>query len=153
MLPNRPLLLMTDFRKANLTDRRIFMTRSCGLFAACLTAPVWSLLVGCSPGPDDGPAGPLIVALAELPLNRRVRLEQDGRAVEVVRTENGVTARSLLCTHQGCNVRWIEDRQIYLCPCHEGKFNAEGQPIYGPPRESLRWLTVTLTPTEAVIDV
>jgi len=140
MLPNRLLLLMTDFCKHTETNRRIFMTRSCGL-------------AGCHPGTDDVPAGPLTVALAELPLDRRVRLEQDGRAVEVVRTENGVTARSLLCTHQGCNVRWIEDRQIYLCPCHEGKFNAKGQPIYGPPRESLRWFTVTLTPTEAVIDV
>jgi cytochrome b6-f complex iron-sulfur subunit len=142
---------MTDYRNPTLTGRRIFMTRSCGLFAACLTAPAWNMLAGCSPGTDDSSAGPQTVAVAELPLNRRVRLEQDGRAVEVVRTESGVTARSLLCTHQGCNVRWIEEKNIYLCPCHEGKFNAEGQPIYGPPRESLRWLTVTLAPTEAII--
>ena len=84
--------------------------------------------------------------MAELPLNRRVRLEQDERAVEVMRTENGVTARSLLCTHQGCNVRWVEDEQIYLCPCHDGKFDAEGKPIYGPPREPLRPLDGHLDP-------
>lgn len=142
---------MTDIRKTCLTDRRVFMTRGCGVLVACLTAPVWNLLVGCKAGSDAEPAGPMTIKVAELPLNRRIRLEQDGRAVEVVRTEAGVTARSLLCTHQGCNVRWIEEEQIYLCPCHDGKFNAEGQPIYGPPRDALRRLTVTMTPTEAVI--
>jgi cytochrome b6-f complex iron-sulfur subunit len=80
-----------------------------------------------------------------------VRFEHDERAVEIVRTETGVSARSLLCTHQGCNVRWIEDQQIYLCPCHEGKFNAEGQPIYGQPREPLREIGVTVTETEVII--
>jgi len=134
------------------TGRRGFVTRGCGVVAACLTAPVWNLLAGCNAASDNEPAGPLTVTVAELPLNRRVRLERDGRAVEVVRTENGVTARSLLCTHQGCNVSWVENEQIYLCPCHDGKFDAEGKPIYGPPREALRPLAVTLTPTEAVID-
>ena len=133
-------------------DRRIFLTRGCGVFAACLMAPLWNLLSGCRDGADEGgSAGPLTVAVAELPLNRRVRLEKDGRALEVIRTENGVTARSLLCTHQGCNVRWVEAEQVYYCPCHEGRFDAEGRPIYGPPREPLRDLEVTLTPTEAVI--
>ena len=147
---------MTDRRKPlptfRVTDRRIFLTRGCGVFAACLTAPLWNLVSGCGAGGnDDRSAGPLTIAVSELPLNRRVRLERDGRAVEVVRTGNGVTARSLLCTHQGCNVTWIEDEQIYFCPCHEGKFDPQGRPIYGPPREALRELEVTLTPTEAVI--
>jgi len=132
-------------------DRRCFVTRGCGIFAACLTVPLGTLLGGCSGGGKPEEPGPLRVALAELPLNRRVRFEHGERAVELFRTENGVSARSLLCTHQGCNVRWIEDQQIYLCPCHEGKFNAEGQPIYGQPREPLREITITVTPTEAII--
>lgn len=127
------------------------MTRGCGVFAACLTAPLWNLLAGCSGEPEKEAVGPLRVAVAELPLNRRVRLEHGGRFVEVIRTEAGVSARSLLCTHQGCDVRWVEERQIYFCPCHEGKFDAEGKPIYGPPRKALQNLTVTLTPTEAII--
>ena len=131
--------------------RRVFMTRGCGVFAACLTVPLWNMLSGCDTGTGREASGPLTLTVAELPLNRRVRLEKDGRAVEVVRTENGVTARSLLCTHQGCNVRWVEDQQIYLCPCHDGKFNAEGQPFYGPPREALRSIDVTETETEVII--
>jgi Rieske Fe-S protein len=142
---------MTAPEKFPVAGRRIFVTRGCGVVAACLTAPLWNLLAGCNAESDDEPAGPLTVAVAELPLNRRVRLEQGDRAVEVLRTENGVTARSLLCTHQGCNVRWIENQQIYQCPCHEGKFDPEGNPVYGPPREALRPLSVTLTPADAVI--
>jgi Rieske Fe-S protein len=71
--------------------------------------------------------------------------------VEILRTTEGVSARSLLCTHQGCNVSWVENEQVYFCPCHDGKFNAQGQPLYGPPRKPLRELSVTLTSTEAII--
>ena len=142
---------MKESPKFKVIDRRDFMTRGCGIFAVCLTVPVWTLLGGCAGGGKPEEPGPLKVVLAELPLNRRVRFEHGDKALEIVRTENGVSARSLLCTHQGCNVRWIEDRQIYLCPCHEGKFNAEGQPIYGQPREPLREIGVTVTETEVII--
>ena len=142
---------MNNSLEFKVIDRRDFVTRGCGVFAVCLTAPLWTLLGGCSGGGKAEEPGPLKVALAELPLNRRVRFEHGERAVELLRTENGVSARSLLCTHQGCNVRWIEDQQIYLCPCHEGKFNAEGQPIYGQPREPLREIDVTVTETQVII--
>jgi cytochrome b6-f complex iron-sulfur subunit len=142
---------MKDPLEFKVIDRRDFVTRGCGVFAACLTVQLWTLLGGCAPNGGTEDAGPLKLVLAELPLNRRVRIEHDGRAVEVVRTPDGVTARSLLCTHQGCNVRWIEDQQIYLCPCHEGKFNAKGQPTYGPPREPLREIDVTVTGTQVII--
>lgn len=142
---------MKDSREPQVIERRNFVTRGCGVIAACLAVPLWSLLGGCANDGKTEEAGPLKLVLAELPLNRRVRLEHDGRAVEVVRTVEGVTARSLLCTHLGCTVRWIEEEKIYLCPCHEGRFDREGQPIYGPPREPLREIDVTVTETEVVI--
>jgi cytochrome b6-f complex iron-sulfur subunit len=73
------------------------------------------------------------------------------RAVELVRTFDGVRARSLLCTHQGCNVRWVEEQDCYVCPCHDGRFDAQGRPVYGPPREPLRDLDVTVTETEVIV--
>ena len=134
------------------TDRRHFVSRGCRMFAACLAVPLWNLLGGCKTGGKSAETGPLKLEIAELPLNRRVRFEHDGRALEVIRTTEGVTARSLLCTHQGCYVRWVEKDQIYLCPCHDGRFNDRGEPVYGPPREALREIPVVLTATEAVID-
>jgi Rieske Fe-S protein len=59
--------------------------------------------------------------------------------VEVRRAEDGtVAARSLLCTHTGCEVVWIPDRQLYHCPCHEGLFDADGRVVAGFPPRPLR---------------
>jgi len=40
---------------------------------------------------------------------------------------------SSTCTHLACNVIWQEERNVFECPCHSGRFDAEGQPIAGPP--------------------
>jgi menaquinol-cytochrome c reductase iron-sulfur subunit len=41
------------------------------------------------------------------------------------------------CTHLACNVVWQEDRQIFVCPCHAGYFDANGKNISGPPTKPL----------------
>ena len=99
------------------------------------------------------PAGktPLTLALELAPLGQRVRLENNGAPVEIIRTKDQVIARSLLCTHQGCRVRWYEDQQLYICPCHEGKFDAEGEVVYGMPSSPLRRLTATIKNDQIVV--
>lgn len=44
------------------------------------------------------------------------------------------------CTHVGCAVTWDAAEQVFLCPCHGGKFDAEGKVLVGPPREPLKRL-------------
>lgn len=44
-----------------------------------------------------------------------------------------ITAISASCTHLGCIVSWNEDDGIFKCPCHDGRFDAEGRVISGPP--------------------
>ena len=44
---------------------------------------------------------------------------------------------SSTCTHLACNVIWREDTGVFECPCHSGRFNAEGEPIAGPPDRPL----------------
>jgi menaquinol-cytochrome c reductase iron-sulfur subunit len=47
----------------------------------------------------------------------------DKEELEVyVLTENqrDFIAMSNICTHLGCRVRWISDRQELFCPCHNG---------------------------------
>lgn len=108
-------------------------------------------LAGCG---GDGPqpaARPLRLSLAALADGARVRHEIGGRPVEVRRRGDAVIARSLLCTHQGCEVFWAESTGDYVCPCHDGRFDAEGRPLYGPPRLPLRLLPVTVTGDEVVI--
>lgn len=44
---------------------------------------------------------------------------------------------SSTCTHLACNVIWQEETGVFECPCHSGRFDAEGQPIAGPPTRPL----------------
>ena len=59
-------------------------------------------------------------------------------AVYVI-TENGrdFIALSNVCTHLGCRVRWITDRGIFFCPCHNGVFRKSGEVESGPPPKPL----------------
>lgn len=51
--------------------------------------------------------------------------------------ENDVTVFSSWCTHLSCRVTWVEDVQEYICPCHDGRFDIDGDVIAGPPPEPL----------------
>jgi len=52
--------------------------------------------------------------------------------------EDEVIAISATCSHLGCIVTWDEEQQIFKCPCHDGRYNPEGQVISGPPPAPLR---------------
>ena len=52
-------------------------------------------------------------------------------------TEDLVKAYSNICTHLACRVNWIEDEEIYFCPCHDGGFNIDGEVVAGPPPRPL----------------
>jgi len=56
-----------------------------------------------------------------------------------VSTDDGQNfgAMSNVCTHLGCRVRWIEDRQIFYCPCHNAQFDKNGEVLDGPPPRPL----------------
>jgi len=104
-------------------------------------------LSGCS-----GPEAPQTVELplARLPAGGRHTLSVFGQPVEVSRTESEVIARSLLCTHWGCVVRWDDEGRVYRCPCHEGIYDAEGRVISGPPTKPLPRVPATVTATAIV---
>ena len=56
-----------------------------------------------------------------------------------VYTEDGVnfTVMSNICTHLGCRTHWNEAGYIY-CPCHDGRFDVQGNVIAGPPPRPLK---------------
>jgi Rieske Fe-S protein len=66
-------------------------------------------------------------------------LVQEEKIGVYVLTDNGrdFIAMSNICTHLGCRVRWLADRQIFLSPCHYGVFDREGKVISGPPPRPL----------------
>jgi Rieske Fe-S protein len=52
-------------------------------------------------------------------------------------TDGKIKVFSSTCTHLACNVIWQEDTKTFECPCHSGRFDANGQPIAGPPTKPL----------------
>lgn len=53
-------------------------------------------------------------------------------------SENQFKVFSNMCTHLSCRVTWKEERQEYVCPCHDGRFSKDGTVTYGPPPAPLR---------------
>jgi Rieske Fe-S protein len=66
---------------------------------------------------------------------RRARINRTVYAI----TEDGlnVAVFSDACTHLSCKVHWEEGRSAFVCPCHDGVFDKQGNVVSGPPPEPL----------------
>lgn len=93
---------------------------------------VSALPSACAPEAPPKPAE-VSVPLSELEGDRRVVVAVLGNPVEVSRAGGSIVARSLLCTHTGCVVKWKPERREYVCPCHDGRYDPDGQVIAGSP--------------------
>jgi len=109
------------------------------------------LLAGC--GGRDEEAAPAAVSVDRARLERegRVVVKLGGEPVEVKFDGERIEARSLVCTHVGCVVRWDSEQDRYVCPCHEGRFDADGNPVAGPPTTPLRRVALRVTETTVLI--
>ncbi len=58
-------------------------------------------------------------------------------AIIISTRDKGFLAFSRVCTHLGCLVRYDQERQVFICPCHAGTFDLEGKVISGPPPKPL----------------
>ncbi len=50
---------------------------------------------------------------------------------------NEFVAFAMNCTHLGCPVRWLQDANLFMCPCHGGVYYADGAVAAGPPPHGL----------------
>jgi menaquinol-cytochrome c reductase iron-sulfur subunit len=78
----------------------------------------------------------------DVPVKKLVTMEQlDGwrkivleKPVYVSKDAQGqLIVLSAICTHLGCTVPWIEKENKFICPCHLGRFAADGKLLGGPP--------------------
>jgi Rieske Fe-S protein len=58
---------------------------------------------------------------------------------EIEEIQSGLNVLSSSCAHLGCPVRWItrEGEGEFLCPCHGGIYNINGEYVAGPPPRDL----------------
>lgn len=61
-----------------------------------------------------------------------------GEQIAAYRDESGALhTLSPTCSHAGCSVSWNNAEKSWDCPCHGGRFTAEGVLIEGPPVKGL----------------
>ena len=59
--------------------------------------------------------------------------------------ESEFIAFSINCRHLGCPVRWLDDANLFMCPCHGGVYYADGSVAGGPPPEPLARIDVRVS--------
>ncbi len=68
-------------------------------------------------------------------------------------SEDEFTAFAINCTHLGCPVRWKNDAQLFLCPCHGGVYYKDGEVAGGPPPHPLHRYPVRLANGDVQLQV
>ncbi len=64
-----------------------------------------------------------------------------------------LTAFSSVCTHLGCLVNWDNNKKEFICPCHAGKYDMNGNVIAGPPPGPLTRLPLKIEDGKVYIGV
>ncbi len=49
-----------------------------------------------------------------------------------------LVAVSPLCPHRNCVVDWKQDKQRFICPCHDSEFGPDGKVLKGPAEQGLK---------------
>jgi len=92
---------------------------------------------------DPMPLPRIQVALASLPATGFHTVPTDGGAPIFLGKRDGkLLAFDGRCTHMGCPVQLDTEGGGFRCPCHGGRFDADGKPTAGPPQRPLRALEV-----------
>ncbi|HLA97062.1 MAG TPA: ubiquinol-cytochrome c reductase iron-sulfur subunit [Anaerolineales bacterium] len=121
-----------------------------GLISSALGLPAVAYIIGPALKPSDdqgwiklGPTTKVefgVPTLFKAKITRQTGWISSEEQVGVfVLTEDGrdYIAMSNICTHLGCRVRWIQDKERFLSPCHNGIFDKRGMVISGPPPRPL----------------
>jgi cytochrome b6-f complex iron-sulfur subunit len=94
----------------------------------------------------------LKVPESQVPLGGFKDLLIGGTPAIIVHTkEKGFVALSRVCTHLGCLVKYHPEKQEFICPCHAGTFDLDGNVISGPPPRPLPKYSVKVVGTNLVI--
>jgi len=132
-------------------DRRSFLQWSMlGLLAAMGLAALNVVVRFLLPPPKEYKATELSIPAGQIPSGSSMVVEYKGAPAIVIHTENGIAAFDATCTHLGCIVKWVRKEEIFLCPCHAGRFDRTGKVLSGPPPEPLHKIKIKLTDNNIV---
>ena len=79
----------------------------------------------------------MVCALGELKEKGKIVVKFNGKQI-LTRWENEqVEIVSLICSHKKCTVRYHKEVNQFICPCHDGTYDHQGNVISGPPEKPL----------------
>jgi glycine/D-amino acid oxidase-like deaminating enzyme/nitrite reductase/ring-hydroxylating ferredoxin subunit len=80
-----------------------------------------------------------VTDVSEIPRGEGRLVRAHGHMLAIYRDpDDKLHARSAVCTHLGCNVKWNTAESSWDCPCHGGRFDCKGQVLNGPPLTDLK---------------
>lgn len=130
-------------------NRRELLKASCAVCGLGLVASS-ALLDSCTKI-NDTPQGPSVNFKLDLSSSAYSSLLLTGHyayknGVIIANTGNeNFVAVSQTCTHMGCTVQYDNSSQHFICPCHGGTYDTNGQVLYGPPPYPLKNYKTSLT--------
>ena len=143
-------------------DRRSFLKKVCNLFSFIgLVMTVGLYLLFAFPKQIRKKKEVYVYACdeEELPVQgvRQYYIEYPlhGKAVAkktfIVNTGKELFALSAVCTHLGCLINWQRTKSRFLCPCHGGQYDIQGDVVTGPPPAPLNRLPLKIEHQKAYI--
>ncbi|CUS99642.1 ubiquinol-cytochrome c reductase iron-sulfur subunit [Candidatus Kryptobacter tengchongensis] len=136
---------MTDDK---LSRRQFVQLTGSFLIASIGASTLLSLFQGCGKEESNPTQPPTSGASFTIKLSEHPELAQVGgfktftiNSIPIIVFRTGETtfkALSMICTHQGCTVSWVNSSQQFQCPCHGSKFDKDGKVIQGPATQNLK---------------
>ncbi len=136
-----------------LSGRRTFLGLLLGGIGALVAGAFsWPLFRYMSPI-DKGTAEQQVqVARQQVPIGGAHFFSYQGRPAVLLQPAAGeFIALSAVCTHLGCIVKWVDEADEFLCPCHGGRFSPSGQVLAGPPPAPLESYPVAIDGDQVLI--
>jgi cytochrome b6-f complex iron-sulfur subunit len=119
---------------------------------SALGAFLYPLLRFLTPVEAMGTAKKVTLPKSEIPVGAAKDLVIMGVPSIIIHTNaKGYIALSRVCTHLGCLVNYDKEKQIFICPCHGGRYDLEGNVISGPPPKPLPRYAVRVADGNLVI--
>jgi nitrite reductase/ring-hydroxylating ferredoxin subunit len=76
-----------------------------------------------------------------------------GRFYLARQKDGGFIALSLRCTHLGCSIAWVQEKNRFICPCHSSAFDISGEVLNPPAARALDYYPVMIENGTVKVDV
>jgi cytochrome b6-f complex iron-sulfur subunit len=120
--------------------------------SVALASFVYPLLRFLAPPGSEAKTKKLILRKAEVRVGGfKNIIFNDTPAIILDTKDKGYIALSKVCTHLGCIVEYSREMNRFICPCHAGIYDLEGNVLSGPPPKALIKLPVRVEGENIVI--